>query len=319
MPGHGGPRGGSPASHRRGTAAPVGGPWPQPSVPPPWQAPARQGPTRPGAAPRFIPAQQPGRPLPGRPHPAAGRDRRPAGFPGYAPPASRQAAVTGDAVWIPAGQSAYAGGQAIPGGLIYAGSGLATEKGGMPEPALIDPGLPVDLRMPDYAGTKMDYWPSYSSIAPECRAAYLLWLLDGRRAPGAYIGYVFLYFYGLERRLLVDSQQSPAARAEHPALVREVERLLRIYGGTARSMATPGTCSASCRWLAGPGGTCPRRRRRTTGGSCRSSCVSASASSRPMAGRCLSRRRFRGCGCTRRPGCGRRRHGARRLARPGCR
>jgi hypothetical protein len=134
-------------------------------------------------------------------------------------------------MWIPVGQSVYAGGQAIPGGLIYAGSGLAAEKGGMPEPALIDPRLPVDLRMPDYTGVKMDYWPSYSRIPPDCRAAYLLWLLDGRGAPGAYIGYVFLYFYGLERRLLVDSHQSPAARAEHPALVREVERLLRIYGG----------------------------------------------------------------------------------------
>jgi tellurite resistance protein len=100
----------------------------------------------------------------------------------------------------------------------------------MPEPALIDPGLPVDTRAPDYAGTKMGYWPSYSSIPPECRASYLHWLVDGRRAPGAYIGYVFLYFYGLERRLLVDSQSSLAARAEHPALVREVERLLRIYG-----------------------------------------------------------------------------------------
>jgi tellurite resistance protein len=100
----------------------------------------------------------------------------------------------------------------------------------MPEPALIDPRLPVDPRTPDYAGTKMGYWPSYSSIPADCRAAYLHWLLDGRRAISAYIGYVFLYFYGLERRLLVDSQWSPAARAEHPALVREVERLLRIYG-----------------------------------------------------------------------------------------
>ena len=145
-------------------------------------------------------------------------------FPAPAPPAARQPAAAGDAAWIPAGQPAYAG------GLVYAGSGLAAEKGGMPEPALIDPGLPVDQRAPDYAGTKMGYWPSYSSIPPDCRAAYLHWLLDGRRAPGAHIGYVFLYFYGLERRLLVDSQRSPAARAEHPTLVREVERLLRIYG-----------------------------------------------------------------------------------------
>ena len=76
----------------------------------------------------------------------------------------------------------------------------------------------------------MGYWPSYSTIAPACRAAYLQWLADGRHAPDAYIGYVFLYFYGLERRLLVDSQRSAAARAERETLVAEVGRLLRIYG-----------------------------------------------------------------------------------------
>ena len=107
---------------------------------------------------------------------------------------------------------------------------MPPRKGECPSRRSSTRGLPVDPRAPDYAGTKMGYWPSYSSIPPDCRAAYLHWLLDGRRAPGAYIGYVFLYFYGLERRLLVDSQRSPAARAEHPALVREVERLLRIYG-----------------------------------------------------------------------------------------
>jgi len=124
----------------------------------------------------------------------------------------------------------------------------------MPEPALIDPRLPVDPRAPDYGGTKMGYWPSYSSIPPDCRAAYLHWLLDGRRAPGAYIGYVFLYFYGLERRLLVDSQWSPAARAEHPALVGEVERLLRIYGANG---SFSGYAGSLLRFLSLGGG--PRR------------------------------------------------------------
>ncbi|WP_187365830.1 TerB N-terminal domain-containing protein [Trebonia kvetii] len=152
---------------------------------------------------------------------------------------------------MPAGQAAHAGGYTIHGGLVYSGCGLAAEKGGMPEPALIDPRLPVDTRNPDYAGTKMGYWPSYASIPPDCRAAYLHWLLDGRRAPGAYIGYVFLYFYGLERRLLVDSQQSPAARAEHPVLVREVERLLRIYGSNG---SFSGYASSLLRFLSLDGG-----------------------------------------------------------------
>lgn len=76
----------------------------------------------------------------------------------------------------------------------------------------------------------MAYWPSYSTIAPACRAAYLEWLANGRHAPDAYIGYVFLYFYGLERRLLIDAHRSAVASAERETVVAEVRRLLGIYG-----------------------------------------------------------------------------------------
>jgi len=53
----------------------------------------------------------------------------------------------------------------------------------------------------------------------------LRWLVDGRQDPNCYIGYVFLYFYGLERRLLVDGRASPAAAAERESLLAEVRRL----------------------------------------------------------------------------------------------
>ena len=136
----------------------------------------------------------------------------------------------GDAAWVSAGQLIRVGGCSISGGLIYVGRELAAVTGGGPDPALIDPGLDVDHRTPDYAGAHMGYWPSYSTIAPACRAAYLQWLAGGRHAPHAYIGYVFLYFYGLERRLLVDAQHSAVARSERETLVAEVRRLLGIYG-----------------------------------------------------------------------------------------
>jgi tellurite resistance protein len=123
--------------------------------------------------------------------------------------------------------------------LIYVGRQLSAVSGGGPDPALIDPGLGIDHRIPDYAGAYMGYWPSYSTIAPACRGAYLQWLAEGRHAPHACIGYVFLYFYGLERRLLVDTQYSAAARSERETLVTEVRRLLGIYGtnGSFRSYA----------------------------------------------------------------------------------
>ena len=74
----------------------------------------------------------------------------------------------------------------------------------------------------------MDYWPSYSHLAPASRAAYLDWLEAGRPG-GAYIGYVFLFFYGIERRVLFDAAYIDEARAEIPALIDEVERLIDLY------------------------------------------------------------------------------------------
>ena len=97
------------------------------------------------------------------------------------------------------------------------------------EPALIDPTLPVDNLRPDHRGGDMPYWPSYSSITPQCRAAYLSWLAGGRCAPDTYIGYVFLFFYGIERRLL-NPKEAPLSTAEAPVLLAEVRRLIELYG-----------------------------------------------------------------------------------------
>ena len=137
--------------------------------------------------------------------------------------------VLSDTVWMPEGRAVEAGGYSIQGGLLYFGRGLGSISGWSTEPALIDPSLPVRKADPDYEGRSMSYWPSYSEISPASRAAYLEWLSTGKKNPQAYIGYVFLYFYGLERRALADAKQSPAASAELPAILTEVERLLGIY------------------------------------------------------------------------------------------
>jgi uncharacterized tellurite resistance protein B-like protein len=124
-------------------------------------------------------------------------------------------------------------GLTIPGDMLYVGRGLAAASGTMPEPALIDPWLPVDWRTPDWRGEATGYWPSYATMSPAGRAAYLHWLSTGRRHPDVHIGYVFLFFYGLERRVLLELAHNPQAqRIELPAIRAEVDHLLRIYGGT---------------------------------------------------------------------------------------
>src|SRR6266508_3965722 len=134
-----------------------------------------------------------------------------------------------DSYWLPTGQPVTVGGYMISGGQVYVGRGLPAVSGDwQPEPALIDPGLPVYSRNPDWAGAGLSYWPSYGEIPPASRAAYLAWLADGRRHPAVPIGYVFLFFYGLERRLLADAQQSTAARAG------------QYVGAAAETQAWPG-------------------------------------------------------------------------------
>ncbi len=77
----------------------------------------------------------------------------------------------------------------------------------------------------------MDYWPSYSDMSPRARAAYLAWLAGGRNNPRVYIGYVFVYFYGLERRLVTETSRNPENAVEYRRLTGEVRRLLEIYRG----------------------------------------------------------------------------------------
>lgn len=126
----------------------------------------------------------------------------------------------------------HVNGYLVGDGMVYTGSGIPAVNGHGIEPSLIDPKLRVGRRA-DHAGTGMTYWPSYHQISPECRAGYLEWLAGGRSAAGAYIGYVFLFFYGLERRVVVDCANPGPARADLDAIGTEVRRLLSLYGANS--------------------------------------------------------------------------------------
>jgi hypothetical protein len=132
-------------------------------------------------------------------------------------------------------------GYAIEAGMIYVGDVLIADRLGYQEdPALVIPSLAVDRSDPDRSGSSMPYWPSYSTISPKARAAYLDWLAGGRVSTGIGISHVFLFFYGLERRVLEDAKASESARAELPEIAAEVRRLLDLYGenGSFRGYAS---------------------------------------------------------------------------------
>jgi hypothetical protein len=132
--------------------------------------------------------------------------------------------------WIRPGQQTTIAGRRIEGGMLYVGQRLPSVARHRTEPALIDPALAVAITNAAYNGGGMGYWPSYDTISPEDRAAYLEWLSSGRRNPSTNVGYVFLFFYGLERRVLADSVTSATAASDLPAIRDEIHELLGVYG-----------------------------------------------------------------------------------------
>lgn len=139
----------------------------------------------------------------------------------------------GPAKWTPPGTSVEVGGLWIPGGMVYVGTVLKTPYGD-DDPCLIDPFKTISVQG-DFTERQTNYWPSYSQISGAARRAYLNWLAGGKKHPEADIGYVFLYFYGLERRVILDAPKDAVAQAELPAIGQEIERLLGIYGEKSNS------------------------------------------------------------------------------------
>jgi hypothetical protein len=148
-------------------------------------------------------------------------------FPTAAGLKSRRPAKDDDGVWVPLGQSVQIAGTTVPGGAFYFGTALSTAVKFGEEPSLVNTSLPIDLSQPDWKGSTLNYWPSYGSISPGERAAYVSWLASDRNWAEMPIGYVFIYFYGLERRVFVDKAEGPG---ELPWIRSEVERLRRVYG-----------------------------------------------------------------------------------------
>ena len=102
--------------------------------------------------------------------------------------------------------------------LIYMTPGVLREP---EDPSTVEFGLPVG-RPGILPGQDPPAWPTYRSFSSAQRSYYLDWLVSGRRKPVP-LGYVSLYLFGLERRLLVDGQ-------DHAAIAVELIGLLQVYG-----------------------------------------------------------------------------------------
>ncbi|MCB1085420.1 MAG: TerB N-terminal domain-containing protein [Verrucomicrobiae bacterium] len=111
--------------------------------------------------------------------------------------------------------------------MLYSSNGRLPWPG---EPSAIDPSLPV-ARPARGEAARLGYYCNFDYLTPGQRGAYLEWLAQGRRDADPAerdLGYVFLFFYGLERRILL--VRDPDSR-----LRQEIVELLEHYGPSTRS------------------------------------------------------------------------------------
>jgi hypothetical protein len=129
-------------------------------------------------------------------------------------------------LWLGEGSVLWVGGRAVENPMIYCSAGSVNLR----EASCVYTRLSVSEAEPAGAekaekNAPLGYWPSYSVMRPRQRALYLRWLASGKREPVEDIGYVFVYFYGLERRALLDGRDTRRVAGE-------VERLLGLYGAS---------------------------------------------------------------------------------------
>jgi peptidoglycan hydrolase-like protein with peptidoglycan-binding domain/tellurite resistance protein len=140
------------------------------------------------------------------------------------PPIPRTTSKPKRQAWVANTESTTVGNRNI-GGMVYVGAAPKVDRYGERCRAYIDPSLAVGNSGGDFEGTGLPYWPSYSSITARSRATYLDWLATGRSDPRYNVGYMFLYFYGLERRFFVDAP----SQTEKQEILAEVIRLKNAY------------------------------------------------------------------------------------------
>ncbi len=87
------------------------------------------------------------------------------------------------------------------------------------EPSVISSKLPISEPRSESSVEPLSYWPRYDRMTSEQRWIYLKWLTDITRLVD--IGYVFTYYYGLERHLLLGDFEDAA---EEILLLQEYHR-----------------------------------------------------------------------------------------------
>jgi len=134
--------------------------------------------------------------------------------------------------WIKSGESIIIKGKTFSNGNFYFGGKLDSLDGHATEASLVDDTLMIENKPSSFEDESLGYWPTFISLTPKGRGAFLSWLSSNKSDPETPLGYVFIYFYGLERRITVDAINQAVDDAEFKSLFDEILRLKDIYGSS---------------------------------------------------------------------------------------
>lgn len=82
--------------------------------------------------------------------------------------------------------------------------------------------------IPNFTGSdtrELGYWPNYSQLNSVQKGKYIKWLASGKNDPNIDLGYVYIYYYGLEYRALIEKQDIKTILFEVINLVSKYNRL----------------------------------------------------------------------------------------------
>lgn len=134
--------------------------------------------------------------------------------------------------WISIDEQLSVNGRQLTKGFFYFGGVMNSLDGYGIEPSLVDDKRPASSPSVDseiYTDESLGYWPTYASLSKGCRGAYLDWLASDRSNPNTPIGYVFIYFYGFERRVIENKSNNQISNEEYIAIFEEVLRLNSVF------------------------------------------------------------------------------------------
>jgi uncharacterized tellurite resistance protein B-like protein len=137
------------------------------------------------------------------------------GHPVYIPPVT-STPISG-MKWAGSTETIY-----LPGGFLVKNPLTYWSSTEYPEASCIVTGLKVINYHQGKILPPLPYWPQYSAITPAQKGKYLSWLSRGRNDDLDEIGYAFIFFYGLERRAIIE-------KTDHGIILDEVRRLLARY------------------------------------------------------------------------------------------